>query len=476
MSSVHEIEPPDNGLARRIPLVFVNAVVLTSLAPLLLQQYRHLRTLHLFSICWLLLIICGCQSNDAIFYEVASSSMAPALLGPTLQANCPHCQNSFPIAADTYRGSLPTRCSQCGGTCQVGSQLIPGQRVAITPARAQQAWQRLDLIAFKDPVSGTTQVKRVWGLPNEKIKLQGGEVFIAGQPDAVPLLLQKTLQQMMQTCVPISNYPSDKVSGWRIVQDKHSVAASSPPVETLALSQPTQTDTPLTLPPNQSLQWTFRHPAPVRTAEVPAERWLQTGPIVDDYQINQGISCSLHEVADYLLTVELQAALIGELVIYCRLDTRVVPVTFRSPVSAAMTSQRDKNKKSSTGPVHGLVFQVDRHIKLAWCDKRLLIETDLESQTITTSDLTSLNGELSNELINSDLQIAGTPMLRIEANRALRIKQIIIARDLYFEDWHSENERTDGYFVLGDNLPVSIDSRRELGRIAPQQIIGSVQN
>lgn len=476
MSSVHEIELSDNGLARRIPLVFVVAVVLTSLALLLLQRCRPLRTFQLFLSCWLVLITCGCLSNDAIFYEVASSSMAPTLLGPTLQANCPHCQNAFAIAADTYRGSLPTRCSQCGGTCQVDSQLIPGQRVAITPARAQQAWQRLDLIAFKDPVSGTTQVKRVWGLPNEKIKLQGGEVFIAAQPDAVPLLLQKTLQQLLQTCVPISNYPSDKVSGWRIVQDKHSVAASSQPVETLALSQPTPTDTSLTLPPKQSLQWTFRHPAPVRTAELPAERWLQTGPIVDDYQINQGISCSLHKVDDYLLTVELQAALNGEMVIYFRLDTRVVPVTFRSPVSTAVASQTGKYKKSSTGPVQSFVFLANRHIKLAWCDQRLLIETDLERQTITTSDLTSLDSELSNTLINSGLQSAGAPILRIEANRELRIKQIIIARDLYFEDWHSENERTEGFFVLGDNLPVSIDSRRELGRVAPQQIIGRVKN
>lgn len=473
MSSVQENDQPDYDHARKKHPVFAAR---TNYIPLLPRLLTHTICLRRWQLRrrrwwgWLILAACGCQPAATVF-EVASSSMAPTLLGPSRLANCPHCQNSFPVAADTYRASLPTRCSQCGGTCQVGDEIIPGQRVAIAPARAQQTWHHLDLIVFRDSTSGAPQVKRVWGLPHESITLQNGEIYIANKLGSTPRLFQKTLQQLMQICVLVSNYPDHKISGWRISRQDH---PADDPVEDQNLFS--RTGTPLALHADEALDWTFHRPAPVYTAEVAAEQWLQQGPIIDDYHVNQGISCTLHEVGDYLLSIDLQSALSGEMTVHCRQGGSVIPIKFHSPDSKTNPPTLTESLSRHAGVANELVFLASRQIKIAWCDQRLLLETDLESRAIARSNLLLNDGPWPRDDKLTQSLTAAAPILRIEANCELRLKQITIARDLYFDDWRGENTGTEGYFVLGDNLPVSIDSRNKLGRIAPQQIIGSVES
>ncbi len=402
--------------------------------------------------------------------------MAPQLLGPTRLATCSHCDYSFPVAAETYRSSLPTRCRQCGGSCLVQGQIVSGERVTIEPAGGRNSWPRLELIAFQDPTSGTTQVKRIWGLPGERITMRGGEVYLADQGNAVPRLLQKTLEQLMQVCVPVTKLPPETGSSWQFVQPKDQATMASTPIATWTRSHQTE---PLLLLPNQALQWAFHRPAPVHSIEVPAEQWLQAGPMVDDYEGNQGVSCRLNRVDDYLLWLELQTPLDGEMNIYIRCGTTVVPVKFCELNLALNTAPDDKIIAELAHPGQ-LVFQARRQIKLAWCDQRLLVETDFEKQAIDLNNMPSFvvespASEVPASEVPAESQLEPAAMIRIEANTELRVKQISIARDLYFEDWDGPIQPTTGYFVMGDNLPISIDSRGELGRIAPQQIVGRVK-
>ena len=67
--------------------------------------------LPLLMACLPLACYCGCWSSPKtpLRYQVASSSMAPTLIGPTHLATCPTCQFEFPIAVETFRPTLPTR-------------------------------------------------------------------------------------------------------------------------------------------------------------------------------------------------------------------------------------------------------------------------------------------------------------------------------------------------------------------------------
>jgi type IV secretory pathway protease TraF len=65
---------------------------------------------------------------------------------------------------------------------------------------------------------------------------------------------------------------------------------------------------------------------------------------------------------------------------------------------------------------------------------------------------------------------------------AVQLKRVEVRRDQFLArsdlDYELVDFRTvpeDGYFVLGDNLPVSIDSRHELGCVSRSQIIGVIE-
>jgi len=413
-------------------------------------------------------MLSGCRPAPQHF-EIASSSMAPTLLGPTFQAQCPNCQWQFRVAADTYKPTLPTRCLQCGDQCDVGQTLFPGDRVTLETIAAPATWPRFKLVACQARHAGSPWVKRIWGLPGERLTMSGGELYLSTLQSPEPRLLQKTMAELESVSVQVSNFPTDRFSHWYISRNGPDASHACLPLES-ALQSPTGPKR-LSLPTGSVLRWFYRRPAAVHPRQTPVNQWLTPSRLLDDYTINQGVSCSLHEVNDYLLTVLLREPLTGVLTIEMRCNGTTLTVVCSDLKPEPSDSLGSASPSIHTAPAigRGLPVRAARRIQIAWCDQRLLIETDLQQAVFAAEQLAAYYTHQPTP------QPPEHPvLLKITGSTELPLEQLIVARDLYFEDWDDPVGPYSGYFLLGDNLPVSIDSRRGLGRISADQILGRV--
>jgi hypothetical protein len=410
----------------------------------------------------------GCRPAPQQF-EIASSSMAPTLLGPTFQAQCPTCRWQFRIAAETYRPGLPTRCHQCGDQCDVGQTQLPGDTVALKTVPVPPIWPRLELVAFGDRQAGPPRVKRIWGLPGERLSLRAGELYLTTVQDPEPRLFQKSMAELERVCVQVSSFPTDRSSHWFLCRDDRTPAQACLPIESAVQSMSGQTK--LSLPPGSVLRWYAQRPAAVHPRDVPTNQWLIPSHLLDDYAINQGVSCNLHKVSDYMVSIQLHAALTGKLVIEMRCAGETITVVCSNPTPEPGHSLHSAAASSSgaAGRGQGVAVQAARRIQIAWCDQRLLIQSDKQTALFAARQLAPLFTAKTTHCPSEP-----NMLIKLSGAAELAIEQLIVARDLYFEDWDEPAGQSSGYFLMGDNLPVSVDSRSRLGRISADQILGRV--
>ena len=422
--------------------------------------------------------------------------MFPALMGPTRRATCTACQFNFPVAAETYRPELPTRCERCGGLCDVAAAVQPGQTADLEPLNLENLdtlggqhpadgirryIRRWDLIAFKEPSSGNTLVKRVWGLPGEAIELRGGEAWVEGE------LLRKSLSELRQLSVPVYDLQHGGSGQWWI-SNVAEVAKTFDVSTANKTSQPSS----LALQPSQFLHYQFCRSAPVHPSEVPAQQWLVASPMVDSYSINQGLSTALHSVDDCLLSLSLDQPLIGSLGIEMRLQAHVIRVVLES--TDEPTQPLDTNSVNHVDPASDSGQAVAtwriagrQSIDVGWCEGRLLLESDGQSLVVEAGELELAFSAASHSVTNSasaDLPWGPHELFRLGATVPVVITQLQLSRDLYLapaldaspnRDSDRESpESLSGFYVLGDNLPGSRDSRQQLGRVSPSQVLGRI--
>lgn len=412
---------------------------------------------------------CWSDSTSAPRFQVASSSMAPALLGPTLGATCPNCQYGFVVAAETYRPTLPTRCPNCGGLCDVDPTIHPGQTVRMEPLAAPADVRRWDLIAFEDIASGTLQVKRVWGLPGESIELRQGEAWIDG------VMLRKSLPELRRVAVPVYDLSRGAGGRWWSYEGEpsHSVAHT--------------VETPLHGRADQWYQLQHVRPAPVHTGDVAADQWLQPSPVIDVYSINQGLSTADHLVADGLISLRMQQPLDSPLCIGLRVGDQslyvwVQPAELMQPSEAGALSAAVAAFPAGMAP-SDVDFRIvaRQRIELGWCDGRLLLETDLQTRVIEAEELEALAAAAH---VSQPDQPAWVPqeICRLASAQPVDISYFRFARDLYLTspsstatDHRGEAaEQLASFYVLGDNLAASRDSRQELGRVPAGKVLGRI--
>lgn len=149
-------------------------------------------------------------------FGVPTGSMAPTLLGNHREIACPRC--GYPVVV----GEMPSvnrrdpyannTCPNCGqrGINLTASLDIPGDRLLVDKnvfsIRPPRRWE---VAVFKCPVdSSTPYVKRVVGLPGERIQILGGDLFVNGE------LERKSFKQFQQMAVPVIDSTFEPESGW----------------------------------------------------------------------------------------------------------------------------------------------------------------------------------------------------------------------------------------------------------------------
>jgi Signal peptidase, peptidase S26 len=390
--------------------------------------------------------------------RIASGSMAEQFLGPHRTAVCEQCGFRFRCGLDIETPLQLATCPNCGfRKIDISHALVyDGERVIIDRwTYLQSNPQRGDVVAFIDSANQSEfAVKRVVGLPRETISIRGGDLFVDGD------LFRKSLDETKQLATHVHD-------------DTYRLAANES-FPTRWKSDATATGWRTT---STGYEWTPTGPSESNDDWLMYRHWrcysspkprTEESPVTDNNAYNQGLSRELHEVTDLLLSCKVTLTESGE-VAFLLHDGHEPFVAKVSAKNRSVTLLRGEDVI-----VRAMIpVSLDARrtsIEFGVIDQQLLVA--VAGQPLVRHSYTPQAG--SPQPVSRPVGIAAR-------DGACSISSIKIHRDIYYLapqriDQASSEPLDDGaYFVLGDNSPLSRDSRQwsEPG-VRREQIIGKV--
>jgi signal peptidase I len=406
----------------------------------------------------LTLCVLVARTFSAEAYVVPTGSMAPTLLGWHRELTCPNCQFVFVLGIDDDGHTGQAVCPNCGQSDLAATPAIEcgGDRVLVQKffyeVRRPNRWE---VAVFHYPGEPSqAYVKRVVGLPGESIRIASGDVFVDGE------IVRKSRaeQRAMRILVHDSRFePRDRGrSPWWVFRSG----------------------------------WTFRSPETGWTrgeegflhksepAAQPGGDWIlyrnwdpvrkRFGPVRDFYAYNGSELPAENEVTD-----------LG-------LEAHMTLTQSVGSISAAVRSGSDRfvvRIPVGLGGEIELVRSDGRRVGLTNCWNPFTSQgawprtVTLEVSVFDRRVLVALDGRLLFDPVDYDNPRGGPPpdsdnpiALGVEGGDMM-ISELKIYRDVYYTSSLPNTPRqaqgirsdvrlgTDEYFVLGDNSPVSHDSR-----------------
>ncbi len=408
----------------------------------------------LVALCLSVLVV---RTFSAEAYVVPTGSMAPTLLGEHRELTCPSCRFLFVVGIDEDGQSGEPVCPNCGERCREGVPALEcgGDRVLVQKfVHDVQRPRRWEVAVFHFPGDPTqAYVKRVVGLPGESIRIVRGDIFVDGK------IVRKSPAEIraMRILIHDSRYqPSDaaKFPRWQFVSD-----ASKPGATTGWMMEDGQ----------------FAYRAN-RNQQRPATDWLvyrhwdpargRYGPIRDFYAYNGGDFPAENEVPDIGLEAQI---CVSEAVDQIALDLRsggdqfvlTVPVGRRGSIELVRNGRREL-LKNCRNPFEDVGL---------WPRIVTLTASAFDHRLEVAMNGTALFDPYDYDDPAPSRTASETPIALGVRGGAVEVNQIRIYRDIYYTSSlantprHSQGMATavvmgaDEYFVLGDNSPVSNDSR-----------------
>jgi signal peptidase I len=375
--------------------------------------------------------------------RVVGDSMGERLPGRHCRVLCADCGAEFACGIEDGAASRAV-CPNCGypDNMLAGLPEHEGARVVINRAAFQfRRPRRWELVALRDPLHAERiLVKRVVGLPGERIELRGGDVFADGQ------ICRKNLAQQRDMAILVHDAAHNPIMSpvpwrWQPTNTRN---------QWIAL--PSGFEQKGNLPSEPSDWLVYRH-------------WRREGdktvesPITDICGYNQSRPRreeDVHPVPDLMLRFYLTFTSPGEL--YVRADDG------RHQYMVCLKWNEGKLGHVAYIDGNGWLFSTGRESRLG---RRRLVEVSL----IDRCFLLVVDGQTWVEL-PFEHDEAGPPPpaapLAIGA-RGAKIEELRVYRDVYYTRppgtiWNQDARASvqlgaDEYFVLGDNSPVSQDSR-----------------
>lgn len=158
-------------------------------------------------------------------YMISTGSMAPSLLGYHKRIDCPTCHTEFPFGvaydtddpadeeADNARRQIAV-CPNCGQTGILVGDVVRNhgdQLLVFKQSYLYRTPRRWEVIVFRNPVEPLEAfVKRVVGLPGETLQLLDGDVFINGE------LCRKSWTDQRELRIPVHRHRAvpDEKPAW----------------------------------------------------------------------------------------------------------------------------------------------------------------------------------------------------------------------------------------------------------------------
>ncbi|MCH2182900.1 MAG: S26 family signal peptidase [Mariniblastus sp.] len=392
----------------------------------------------------MILILPACQTGENQPGVISGGSMAPTLLGRHYQVACNDCQFVFACDGINIPTDRQTVCPNCGFA---GNELKPAQfvapdRVSILSTQSPERW---DVVAVslgnESEASRQNAVKRVIALPGETMGFERGDILIDGMVVSKPLEIQKKLR------IPVfdSDYrrPGDTDLASRILR----VASPGVPED----------GTPSTASA-QSLSAVVDVEDRVRFQPITGYRSKEAGEpadaIKDFYAYNQDLSRKLNVVDQLFMQFDLLAepdvSLMFQVPGCCpaRITLNMESVDLEQDCGGQLRHQSFQMPLRQGIGLKIEISNFDRRLQLIVNDCEIFdLESWPEQERQTEGHETPL-----------ELAVAGGPC---------RLNRLQVWRDIYFFDWgrfhFSKAELPQAgeaeYFLLGDNVPVSTDSR-----------------
>jgi signal peptidase I len=398
------------------------------------------------------------RSFAAEAYVVPTGSMAPTLLGHHSELTCQRCRFQFAVGLDDEREVAQAVCPNCGQRMPDYPAALDsvGDRVLVQKFlyefRGPKRWEIAVFHLPADPVQAF--VKRVVGLPGEAIRISDGDVYVNGR------IARKSLSEQRATRILVHDSrfePRDRgqLPRWSFQADASEGVCAS----------------------GWSLQdGRFRHEGFDQRGPA-ADDWLiyrhldpslgRYGPVTDFYAYNGGDLRGENEVAD--LGIEARVT-VSESVQSLTLALRSGPDRFLVRIPVA--SNADIELLRNDAPVELSNCRNPFAGRGHW-PRTLTLEASVFDRRVQVA----FGGRLLFEPFDYESQVAQAPAsdespvaLGIRGGTA-SVSELRIYRDIYYtsrlagiprqsQKRNAEVQlRDDEYFVLGDNSPVSNDSR-----------------
>ena len=392
--------------------------------------------------------------------QLSGNSMAPTLFGEHREAVCSKCGFVNRYVVESFPAAQ-YHCGQCKLAVTVTDfSQRSGDQVEFVQETNLNRW---DVVLVREPREPLRIVKRLVGLPGEVLQIKAGDLWIDGER------IERSLDQILQTrivlerkllSVQLPNSSSD--NGWRFSDSGVSEEGESTTSKAEHLLR-------------------YFHREPWQMDETVKRSRILPGAIVSDwYPINPAFVGSLWPVRDQLLDICFVPESAGAIEIFLRDPSQVEPSCLQ--VDRWKIGWRDGvlevGSEKVVLPVQKTTGSGRRgwRIVAAYCDGAYWLrvvqgEVDGDRMALLNEqaiyDLKTLEMEVpavQREPCPSDL------LWQVRAQGVVDWVYGEVSRDIYFrgDEWSEQRglpviRDLEGYFLLGDNQPISLDGRQKEG-------------
>ncbi len=384
---------------------------------------------------------------------VSSGSMAERILGPHAAVTCRRCGYRFVIGRDQSTAPARIACPLCGfhdnnlptATPTAGDHLLI-DRTAVARGICPRRWQ---VVVFRCPDRASQYAaKRIVALPGESVAIRHGDVYINGQIARKELPAQWAVAQLVHRAAwdrdhkrPPRWRSEGRRSAWQMAAEglRH---------------RPADPATPRTTP----VDWLGYH-------------HLDDQPVRDSLAYNPGVTRMLHPVTDLMLSCQVQMTGAGQLRLQAD-DGRQRFDLWLPSHGGAIRLERNGHQVAQA-PLPDGYLRTPRRLVLSLFDSQLLLAID---------------ARVSLRYVYRPTDRYVRPPSRPLAIGTRRLDVVIhslaVWRDIHYTQprWGRWAVRSpyqlgrDELFVLGDNSPISDDSRSWLngGGLPKRLLVGTV--
>ena len=379
-------------------------------------------------------------------FGVPTGSMAPALLGNHREAYCPRCDFRVVVGdagPATQAGRRDRcRCPNCGQSVDLAAAAaIPGDRLLVDKtvfhARLPRRWE---LVVFRCRADGfKPYVKRVVGLPGERLEVADGDVYADGR------LLRKSLAQVRETRVAVFDYAHAPAAGWgERFRTQADGGAETPPGDGVV------TAAALCLPAGVGL--TYRHVDLDTRTEGPVTDEAVYNGAADRGGFARGDGPLGRPVHDFCVTFELDLGT-GPFAVRLADGSSAVRADFWPGAGMTLTADGGPESHASTGLT--LAAGATYRVEFALTDRRASLAVNGVEAVVPLDLAADPPGRSRRGGVSRPVQFGATGPGAV-------VRGLKLYRDVHYTDAATVSGwpmPAGEYFVLGDNSPNSHDSR-----------------